>query len=161
MIFWPAGVALGLVWLVFRDPAFDYRVVVVGALVPDLVDAPLGGARLAHTLVGSVAVLTVVMVATRGRRHLRRRLLALPIGMFTHLVADGMWARTHTFWWPFFGRSLTGRLPALDHGLAVLVFEELVGVLLVAWCWQRFGLADKAVRAQFLRTGHLPRDVLG
>ena len=28
MLFWPAGVALGLVWLVFRDPAFDYRMVV-------------------------------------------------------------------------------------------------------------------------------------
>ncbi|HEX3622592.1 MAG TPA: hypothetical protein VHT97_09770 [Acidimicrobiales bacterium] len=161
MILWPTGVALGLVWLVFRDPAFDYRMVVVGALVPDVVDAPFGGARLAHTLMGSVAVLTGVMLATRGRRHLRRSLLALPIGMFAHLVADGMWARTDTFWWPFFGRSLTGRLPALDHGVAVLVMEELVGAVLVAWCWRRFRLSDPAVRATFLRTGHLPRDVLG
>ena len=53
MIFWPAGVALGLVWLVFRDPAFDYRMVVVGALLPDLLDAPFGGARLAHTLLAA------------------------------------------------------------------------------------------------------------
>jgi hypothetical protein len=81
--------------------------------------------------------------------------------MFAHLVADGMWARTDTFWWPFFGRRLTGRLPALDHGLAVLVVEELVGAAIVAWCWRRFRLSDPAVRAAFLRTGHLPRDVLG
>jgi hypothetical protein len=161
VILWPVGVALGLVWLVFRDPAFDYRVVVVGALLPDVVDAPFGGARLAHTLLGSVTVLVVVMLATRGRRHLRRSLLALPIGMFAHLVADGMWARTTTFWWPFFGRSLTGRLPALDHGLAVLILEELVGAVLVGWCWHRFGLSDRKVRATFLRTGHLPRNVLG
>jgi len=154
-------VALGLVWVVFRDPAFDYRMVVVGALVPDLLDAPLGGARIAHTLLGSVAVLTTVMLATRGRRHVRRSLLALPIGMFAHLVADGMWTRTHSFWWPFFGRSLPGRLPGLDHGLAILGLEELVGALLVAWCWNRFGLRDPRVRAAFLRTGHLPRDVLG
>ena len=80
---------------------------------------------------------------------------------FAHLVADGMWARTDSFWWPFFGRSLSGRLPALDHGVAVLVFEELVGGLLVVWCWQRFRLTDKRVRRQFLRTGHLPRDVIG
>jgi hypothetical protein len=153
--------ALGLVWLVFRDPAFDYRMVVVGALVPDLLDAPFGGARLAHTLLGPVAVLTVVMLATRGRRHVRRSLLALPIGMFAHLVADGMWARTSSFWWPFLGRALSGRLPGLDHGLAVLVLEELVGALLVAWCWNRFGLSDARVRAAFLRTGHLPRDVFG
>jgi hypothetical protein len=161
VILWPAGLALGLVWLVFRDPAFDYRVVVVGALLPDLVDAPFGGARLAHTLLGSVVVLAVVMLTSRGHRRLRRSLLALPIGMFAHLVADGMWARTETFWWPFLGRHLTGRLPALDHGVFVLVFEELVGAVLVAWCWQRFRLGDRAVRAQFLRTGHLPRDLLG
>ncbi len=161
MVFWPAGVALGLVWLVFRDPAFDYRMVVVGAVLPDLVDAPFGGARLAHTLLGAVVVLTVVMLATRGRRHRRRSLLAVPIGMFAHLVADGMWARTETFWWPFFGRPLTDRLPALDHGLAVLLLEELVGAAIVLWCWRRFGLADPAVRRAFLRTGHLPRDVLG
>ncbi|MGH9264534.1 MAG: hypothetical protein ACRD1D_07570 [Acidimicrobiales bacterium] len=160
MVFWPAGVALGLVWLVFRDPAFDYRLVVVGALLPDLVDAPLGGARVAHTLLGAVAVLTVVMLATRGRRHARRSLLAVPIGMFAHLVADGMWARTETFWWPFFGRSLTDRLPFLDHGLPVLVLEELAGIAIVAWCWRRFRLGDPAVRRQFFRTGHLPRDVL-
>ncbi len=161
MVLWPAGVALGLVWLVFRDPAFDYRMVVIGALLPDLLDAPFGGARLAHTLLAAVAVLTVVMLATGGRRHLRRSLLAVPIGMFAHLVADGMRARTETFWWPFFGPSLEGRLPALDHGLAVLVLEELAGAAIVAWCWNRFRLTDPEVRRRFLRTGHLPRDIVG
>ena len=161
MVLWPAGVALGLVWLVFRDPAFDYRMVVVGALLPDLIDAPLGGARVAHTLLGAVAVLAVVMLATRGRRHVRRSLLAVPIGMFAHLVADGMWTRTETFWWPFFGRELTGRLPGIDHGLSVLLLEELVGLAIVAWCWNRFRLRDPEVRSRFLRTGHLPRDILG
>ena len=159
MLFWPAGVALGLVWLVFRDPAFDYRMVVVGALLPDLIDAPFGGARLAHTLVFAVAVLTLVMLGTRGRRHVRRSLLAVPIGIFAHLVADAMWARTETFWYPAFGGPLTGRLPALDHGLAILVLEELAGLLVVAWCWQRFQLGDPKVRRQFLRTGHLPRGI--
>jgi hypothetical protein len=159
VIFWPAGVALGLVWLVFRDPAFDYRMVVVGALLPDLLDAPFGGARLAHTLVAAVVVLTLVMLGTRGRRHMRRSLLAVPIGMFAHLVADGMWARTETFWYPAFGGPLEGRLPALDHGLAILLLEELVGLLIVAWCWQRFQLGDPEVRRQFLRTGHLPRGI--
>ena len=159
MLFWPAGVALGLVWLVFRDPAFDYRMVVVGALLPDLLDAPFGGARVAHTLLAAVAVLTVVMLATRGRRHLRRSLLAVPIGMFAHLIADAMWARTEGFWWPFLGRELTGPLPGLDHGLAILLLEELAGFLIVAWCWQRFKLNDPKVRSQFFRTGTLPRGI--
>ncbi|HWI05341.1 MAG TPA: hypothetical protein VNT52_16170 [Acidimicrobiales bacterium] len=159
MVFWPAGVALGLVWLVFRDPAFDYRMLVVGALLPDLIDAPLGGARLAHTLLAAVTVLMAVMLATRGRRHLRRSLLAVPIGMFAHLVADAMWARTEHFWYPAFGGPLTGRLPALDHGLAILSLKELAGFVVVAWCWQRFGLSDPKVRRHFLRSGHLPRGI--
>ncbi len=160
MILWPAGMAVALVWLVFRDPAFDYRLAVVGALLPDLVDGPLGGARVLHTLAAAVAVLLAVMVLTRNRRQARRHWLALPIGMFVHLVADGMWARTETFWWPGFGWKLRGRLPALDHGLAVLLVEEVVGAALLVWAWRRFGLGDPTVRSRFFRTGHLPRGLV-
>lgn len=157
MILWPAGFSLIVVWLVFKDPAIDYRVVVTGALLPDLFDGPFGGARVLHSLVAAVVVLVVVMLATRGHRHARRRWLFLPVGMFLHLVAEGMWARTAVFWWPFFGVSLGGPLPALDHGAAVLVAEELAGALMLAWFWVRFRLGEPTVRANFVRTGRLPR----
>ncbi len=160
MILWPAGTAVAMVWLVFRDPAFDYRLVVLGAVLPDLVDGPLGGARVLHTLAAAVVVLVAVMLATRNRRRARRHWLALPIGMFGHLLADGMWARTETFWWPAFGWDLRGALPAVDHGVAVLVLEELVGAALLVWAWRRFRLNDPAVRRRLLRTGHLPRDLV-
>jgi hypothetical protein len=160
VILWPAGFAVVLVWVVFRDPAIDYRMVIAGALLPDAIDAFWGGARVMHTLVAAAVVLVVVMLATPHRRVARRRLLFLPIGMFAHLLADGMWARAGTFWWPFSGESLTGGLPALDHGAAILVVEELMGLILLAWCWHRFRLSDKAVRANFLRTGRLPRDLV-
>jgi membrane-bound metal-dependent hydrolase YbcI (DUF457 family) len=159
MILWPAGLAVALVWAVFRDPAFDYRVAVLGALLPDLFDGPLGGARVLHTLAAPVAVLVAVMVLTRTRRAARRHWLALPIGMFVHLLADGMWARTETFWWPAFGRDLEGALPALDHGLTVLALQEVAGAALLVWAWRRFRLGDPAVRARFLKAGHLPRDL--
>ncbi len=161
MILWPAGLAVALVWLVFRDPAFDYRLAVVGALLPDLVDGPLGGARVLHTVVAAVVVLMGVMLLTRNRRQARRHWLAVPIGMFVHLVADAMWARTETFWWPAFGWDLPGRLPAFDHGVAVVVVEELVGAALLAWSWRRFRLYDPEIRSTFFRTGHLPRDLVG
>jgi len=148
------------VWLVFRDPAIDYRMVVLGALLPDLVDAPFGGARVLHTVVASVVLLGVVMIATRGRRILRRRLIFLPVGTFLHLVLDGMWARTHTFWWPAFGWSLPDRLPAFDHGVGLLVAQEMAGAVALAWCWSRFRLGDPAVRSTFVRTGRLPRDLV-
>lgn len=134
MLLWFAGMAYLMVWSVFRDPRIDYRLVMIGALLPDVADAPLGGPRYAHTLVVSVAVLVVVMLATRGRRPLRRRALALPIGMFCHLVLDGMWARTAVFWWPFLGEGLHDRgLPSFDRPLLLLVAMELLGVAALVW----------------------------
>lgn len=172
MVLWFAGMALVAVWLVFRDPAIDHRMVVIGALLPDLVDAPFGGARLMHTLVASAALLAVVMLAThrgvsrperRGRpasrRHARRRWLFLPVGTFLHLVFDGMWIRTEAFWWPAFGWALRGPLPALDHGAGVLVLQEVAGAAALVWCWHRFRLRQPEVRSTFFRTGRLPRDV--
>ena len=168
MLLWPCGMALVIVWVVFHDPAIDYRVVVLGALLPDLGDAPFGGARLAtggpsgtpaHTLVLSVVLLGVVMVATRGHRAARRRWIFLPVGTFLHLVLDGMWTRTDTFWWPAFGWSLDGRLPFLDHGSALLGAEELAGALALGWFWHRFGLGDPENRGRLWRTGRLPRDL--
>jgi membrane-bound metal-dependent hydrolase YbcI (DUF457 family) len=153
------------VWLVFRDPAIDHRVVLLGAVLPDVVDAPFGGARLLHTLVASVALLVLVMLVTvrtgsgGSRRHLRRRWLFLPVGTFLHLVFDGMWTRAEELWWPFLGGALNGPLPALDHGVPVLLLEEIVGALALLWWWRRFGLGRRDARASFLRTGRLPRDL--
>ncbi|HSH60961.1 MAG TPA: hypothetical protein VK988_15250, partial [Acidimicrobiales bacterium] len=78
VLFWFAGLAVVVVWKVFQDTAVDYRLVMVGALAPDLVDALAGGLGVFHTVASSAVLLTLVMAATRGRRRLRRRLLALP-----------------------------------------------------------------------------------
>ena len=161
MLLWFAGLSFVLVWSVFKDTALDYRLVMLGAVLPDLVDAAFGGARYAHTLLGSVAFLVIVMLATRGRRLLRRRLLALPIGTFCHLLLDAMWARNRTFWWPFLGRRFSGGgIPSLHRPLALVVVEELVGLAALAWCWGRFRLGEPPRRAAFLRTGRLGRDLL-
>ena len=57
----------------------------------------------------------------------------------------------------FLGGTLNRRLPPLDHGLAVVVLQELAGAVAVGWFVRRFGLTDPAARAAFLRTGRLPR----
>ncbi len=156
MILWPAGLAVVAVWQIFADPAIDYRLVVAGALLPDLIDgAAQGRIWVMHTLAASVLLLALTMLATRRRRRLRRRLLAVPIGIFLHLVLDGVWATTSIFWWPALGWHLGGRLPALEHGALVLAAEEVVGAAALAWSWRRFGLADHDRRQRFLRTDRL------
>lgn len=159
MLLWFAGAAFVVVWVVFKDPAIDYRVVMAGAIVPDLIDGLTGGRWIAHTLLASVVVLAAVMLATRGRRLLRRQLLFLPIGMFLHLVLDGMWTDRDVFWWPVFGGQLGGRLPSLER-LGLDVVLELIGVACLLWAWRRFELADPERRRRFLTTGRLSRDLV-
>jgi membrane-bound metal-dependent hydrolase YbcI (DUF457 family) len=161
VLLWFAGLSFVLVWSVFKDTAIDYRLVMAGALLPDVVDAAFGGARYLHTLLASVALLVVVMLATRGHRVVRRRLLAVPIGTFCHLLLDAMWARQATFWWPFFGTTFRGAgLPSLHRPVPLLVLEEVAGLVALAWCWRRFRLAEPARRSHFLRTGRLGRDLV-
>ena len=153
MILWYAGLALAIVWNVFRDPAVDHRLVVAGALLPDAVDLAAGHPAYAHALLAPVVVLTVVMAATRGRRLVRRRLLALPIGMFLHLVLDGTWTRGEVLWWPFLGTDLPDGDLWPPLGLALL--EELAGAVALAWFVRRFRLLDPEPRRIFVRSGRL------
>jgi hypothetical protein len=161
MILWFAGASFLAVWLVFRDPAIDHRLVVAGALLPDLLDVWTGGPWIAHTVLFSVGLLTGVMLLTRGRRLLRRQLLALPIGTFLHLVLDGAWADRESFWWPAFGTSFgDGRLPSVERGVANVALE-LVGAAVLVWAWRRFRLDEAHRRHRLLTTGRLSRDLVG
>ena len=161
MLLWFAGMAFVCVWAVFKDPAIDHRMVIAGALLPDVLDIWSGGRWIAHSVLFSIALLTIVMLGTRGRRLLRRRLLALPIGTFLHLVLDGMWTDREVFWWPAFGSSFGDKaLPSIERGWASVVLE-LVGLVALLWVWRRFRLAEPERRRYFLATGRVGRDLVG
>jgi hypothetical protein len=160
MLFWFAGLSFVLVWCVFRDTAIDYRLVMAGAVLPDAIDALFRSTPVLHTLVAAVVALVVVMLVTRGRRHLRRQLLALPIGLFCHLILDGMWTRTGTFWWPLIGDGFDDDgIPSLDRPAALLVVQEAIGIVALWWAYRRFRLAEPERRDLFVRTGRLGRDL--
>lgn len=155
MLLWFVGAGIVAVWNVFHDPALDHRFLVVGLLLPDLVDGPLGGARFMHSVTASVVLLIALVLATIGRRGLRKQLLAVPIGTFLHLVLDGAFNDTRAFWWPFTGVGLPdGGLPSFERSLGLNVILELLGAGLLWWVWRRFGLHDPAARRRFVRTGH-------
>src|SRR4051812_30314310 len=62
MFLWFLGVSFAAVWNVFRSPVLDYRLVMVGAVLP-LAEIPFGGPKLLHTLAFSVGLLAAVMLA--------------------------------------------------------------------------------------------------
>ena len=154
MFFWFIGTAIVTVGVVFRDPRFDYRLVVVGSVLP-LGDGLFGGARVLHSLTVSVALLAAVMLATVGRKPVRKVLLGLPIGMILHLVFDAAWSDTEVFWWPFFGWSFDDApLPVVERGWWGLGLEA-IGVAICAWLWRRNHLSDPDARRRFLHDGRL------
>src|SRR3954468_19524541 len=156
MFFWFIGVGLVVVVAVFQSPGLDYRLVMVGSVVP-LLDAVTGGRWLFHTLLASVAALVIVMLTTQRRRLVRRRWLAIPIGMFMHLVLDGAWTNTDVFWWPLFGTSFGDEsLPEVSRG-ALSLLMEVAGLAALAYWYNRSGLRNNDARQHFLRTGRLPR----
>ena len=153
MLFWFVGTSVATIWFVFRDPRFDYRLLVVGSVAPAL-DVWFSGAHVLHSLTFSVGLLAVVMIATIGRRALRRTLLGLPLGVLLHLVYTGAWTDTSTFWWPFSGGFDDGPSAIAARGWWNVPLE-LAGLTIIAWIVRSTGLADPARRRHAWRTGQL------
>lgn len=155
MFFWFAGLSWVVVWSVFRSPALDYRLVMLGSVLP-LVEVPFGAGPM-HSIVFPVVALAVAMALTVGARLRRRRALSLVIGLFMHQVLDAVWADRKVFWWPLGGYTpFRHTVPELGRGLWLLVME-LAGAAVLVWAVGRFGLDDDKRRRDFLSTGRLDR----
>jgi membrane-bound metal-dependent hydrolase YbcI (DUF457 family) len=139
-------------WSVLRDSNFDYRLIALAALLPDVIDAAAGHRAIAHTLVFAVGELALVMAMTTNRRPIRKRLLAVPIGLFAHLVLDGVWGVKELFWWPAFG---SWGNHAIVPALPIVVIREVIGIAFAVVIVQRFGLRDAQRRREFFQTGRL------
>jgi hypothetical protein len=154
VFFWFIATAIFTVGFVFRDPSFDYRLLIVGSVLPG-VEVVFGGARALHSVTVSIALLVVVMLATTRGSRARKTLLGLPIGMFLHLVFDAAWNDTDTFWWPFTGLEFSDEgIPIADRGPLSIVLE-LIGVLGCVWLWRINGLSGAERRRRFLDDGRL------
>ena len=157
MFFWYVAVSFAVVALVFDSPAVDYRLVMLGSVLP-VVEILAGGPWALHTLLAPLAVLVVVMLATRGRRLARRRWLGLPIGLLLYLVLNGVWRQVDLFWWPIYGTTVDAADLPEWRPWAVLVWLELIGLAVGAWTVRRYGLTDRK-RLRLLATkGHLDRE---
>lgn len=173
MLLWHLGGTISLARYAFRDDHMDLRLLLVGAVLPDLIDTPiglaaydpLGSVRLAaHSLVFASVVMVIVLVLTRRGRP-RKRWMPLAIGVLIHLLLDAMWADPETLWWPFLGFSFA---PA-EAASAASYVADVLGDIRV-WALEVAGLAylivlglkarlgDLDARRDFLRTGrvHVP-----
>jgi len=147
----------------------DYRLILLGSLLPDIIDKPLaiwlhvgGGRAIAHTLVfvGLLAFAGLFVYAWR----LGIGLLSLCFASMMHLVLDEMWLNPRTLFWPAYSWSFKGwdygLVASLRRWLDALATEpgaylpEIVGASLLG-VFVFFLLARPGAPTSFLRRGWL------
>lgn len=172
MILWHLGLTVLVARYVFRDAAMDLRWVLIGSILPDLIDKPIAAVMFhdtfqthrvyGHTLVLPVLTLIAVLLATSRRSAVRRGLIGLVIGWLLHLVLDGVWLSPEAFLWPGFGFTFP---PIADSGLWALLGRmlrspwiwagEAVGAAYLLMLWRRRLSGPGEIR-RFLRQGTIP-----
>lgn len=135
-------------WLTFLRK-IDVRLLLIGSLLPDIIDKPVGtfffrdslsnGRIFCHTLVFLLLITLAAFYLYRS--HGKAWLLILSFGTFTHLICDQMWLTPQTLLWPVYGWAfpkydLTNWLQNILYALRTdpgVYVPELVGAVLLVW----------------------------
>ena len=131
---------------------WDYRFVLVGSLLPDLLDKPIGqiffretfsnGRIYAHTLLFLLLLLAIAgltLCLHRGKSWL----LLLSFGTAAHLAEDSIWRAPSTLLWPLLGwtfpaRDITGWVRRIMGNLftdPMVYIPELIGLAVLVWAF--------------------------
>lgn len=131
-----------------EEPLIDYRVVLIGSILPDIVDKPIGAflfrstfhnSRIfGHTLLFSLILICVGLY--RSMRKGKNRILLLGISSSIHLVLDSMWLFTSILFWPYYGLKFPQRPEGnwLNNDLIRLITDpayylpETIGFIILA-----------------------------
>lgn len=170
MLFWHVGVTAMVILITLGRRRIDYRVVLLGAILPDLIDKPIGRilfeerfetSRLyGHTLAFAVLLL---LIAALSSGEFKTRWFVLPVAVVIHLGLDSMWNDPITLFWPAFGTRFPPD-PVRNYWLAVLIrplehpleaVKELVGLACALYIAIGYRLNERGPRRDFLRTGLL------
>ncbi len=169
MILWHLGLATLIVYVTLGRRRIDYRFILLGAILPDIVDPVVGlvvaqgpsGRGVAHSILAVVVVSVAIIVGLRGETRLAW--FGLGVGWLLHLVGDGMWSSPETFFWPAFGNTFSAT-PAEPYSWDLFVHPldhlstwagELVGFAILVWFWVAFELGRDGRARLFLRDGYL------
>ncbi len=126
----------------------DIRLLLIGSLLPDIIDKPLGqfffretfnnGRIFCHTLLFLILITLVGYYLYRNYR--KTWLCVLSFGTFLHLILDQMWLEPKTLLWPIYGLAfdridltdwMRNILQALLTDPAVYI-PETIGMIILA-----------------------------
>lgn len=136
-------------WLTSLGNRIDIRLLVIGSLLPDIIDKPVGtfflrdtfsnGRIFCHTLLFLLIITLTGLYLYQSYRKVW--LLVLSFGTFTHLIFDQMWLEPRTLLWPLYGFAfkridLTDWIPGILHALLTnpsVYIPELIGASILIW----------------------------
>jgi len=164
-LFGHLGIGLGLAWILSGRSAarFDYRLVLFGAILPDLIDKPLGIALGLDTRIWGHTLLFLFALLAVGLAPGSRASRFVGFGVATHLLLDQIWRQPDVAVYPAYGWMFP---PApfdagfwwegLLHNPYIQAGEVLGLIILVTFAWAH-GLRSWTSLKEFLRRGTLPR----
>jgi len=111
----------------------DIRILLIGSLLPDIIDKPLGLIILQKSVsngrVFCHSLFFLILIALAGiylyRKQRRNWLLVLSFGIFTHLVFDQMWLTPDIILWPLYGWSF----PQGNPNIFIWLEDMLMGLI--------------------------------
>lgn len=147
----------------------DYRLLVVGSMLPDIIDKPLGQAILKDSIsngrIYAHSWLFILVTGIVGTWLFRSKgqgwLLTLAFGSLMHDLEDQMWGWPESWLWPAKGwgfprEDLTGWLPDMFHALATdpeVFIPELFGIGFLVYAAVKVFAGRRLVYA--LKTGRI------
>jgi len=140
-------------WLNILANPKDWPFLVIGSLLPDLIDKPVGlilfrdtfqnGRIFSHTIL-FLAIVSVISFFIYRRYGITGG-IALSLGTLIHLVLDQMWLTPDTLLWPILGwsfkKTVTGNwvgdaFDALFHDPSIYV-PEIIGIMIILYLLSR------------------------
>lgn len=149
----------------------DMRLLLIGSLLPDIIDKPVGqyffretfsnGRIFCHTLLFLILITMLGIVVLN--LYNKSWFSVLSFGTFTHLVFDQMWRTPQTLFWPLLGIAF-GRVDLTDWvgNIFIALFTdptvyvpELIGLGILMWfMWT---LIRRRGLIYFIRYGKTPK----
>ena len=140
-----------------KDLSLDVRLLILGALLPDIIDKPLGHLILSidnGRIIGHSIVFASILLLS-GIAY--RRILPASLGVSIHQILDGMFIDREAALWP-----LLGPFSSYDFEVGqwidaftkpFVIGEEVIGLMLIVTFVIKFSLYRRKDLSRFLRKG--------
>lgn len=149
--------------------SIDYRLVMLGAMLPDLIDKPIGAwlfrstfhnsRIIAHSLVFSITLMILGSCYFYKRKN--NNITLLGASSFIHQILDSMWLYPGILYWPAYGWKFPTRPEGnwVESSLSKLLTDpyvympEMIGAAIVAYYMGKV-IAQGSLK-EFLKYGKL------